>query len=106
MDRFDVLAWLKNPPPELLMFYATMESEESADDHSTETSAPNQSPRNIHHSGEQDLGPNHEGAPNWQSQKRLRKEHEATFELIFSSTDRPSVSFFRIHLTHGRYLEL
>ncbi|CAM6109151.1 unnamed protein product [Calypogeia fissa] len=96
MDRFDVLAWLKNPPPQLLMYVATMENEESTDE------LPEDRPAMSNSARKQDAETGPEGRQSWSSQKRLRKEHEATFERVFRNTDRPSNAIIQnlVELTH------
>lgn len=92
MDRTDVLFFLKDPPPELLLMSASFEEEPANND------VPSRKPpkvvtpeRNIvSKPATTEGGP--PGPKSWHNNKRLRKEHVATFERVYRQTRRPSVS--------------
>ena len=97
MDRTDVLFFLKNPPPELLLMSASFE-EEAANNDVPSRSKP---PKVVTPERNQVLKPaTTEGGPpgpkSWHSNKRLRKEHVATFERVYRQTHRPSVSLLAV----------
>ncbi|KAL2653325.1 hypothetical protein R1flu_021453 [Riccia fluitans] len=107
MDRADVLAWLKNPPPELVMLGASMELGDESEDSdegdadvgaaSLRTSSKDSGLSTKQNPGRQELAP-----VTWHNQKRLRKEHVATFERVFRRTRRPTNAMIQnlVELTH------
>ncbi|BFI23320.1 protein MpHD9 [Marchantia polymorpha subsp. ruderalis] len=107
MDRSDVLAWLKNPPPELLMLGATMGLEEDSKDadqvNEESEDAASRTPAKISTSTNKQIPESQGFAPEtWYNQKRLKKEHVATFERVFRRTKRPTNAMIQnlVELTH------
>ncbi|KAG6549147.1 hypothetical protein Mapa_009373 [Marchantia paleacea] len=107
MDRSDVLAWLKNPPPELLMLGATMGLEEDSQDadqvDEESEDAVSRTPTKISSSTNKQISESKGFAPEtWYNQKRLKKEHVATFERVFRRTKRPTNAMIQnlVELTH------
>ncbi|KAL3685084.1 hypothetical protein R1sor_003106 [Riccia sorocarpa] len=107
MDRSDVLAWLKNPPPELLMVGASMGLEDDSgdpeeEDANAEVAATVSSSKDSGSSAKQNAGSQGLAPVTWHSQKRLRKEHLATFERVFRRTRRPTNAMIQnlVELTH------
>lgn len=101
MDRADVLSFLRNPPPELLLMSASLDeesAERTASSKLAEASGRMKPSKVVTpEKREPELKPATAGGPqgpkSWHSNKRLRKEHIATFERVYRQSQRPSVSF-------------
>jgi hypothetical protein len=96
MDRSDVLSFLKDPPPELLLMSVQFanEAEEAAASEEVEAKV-EKAPRTATSRKQPVPSPTPSGGPqsprNWHGNKRLKKEHVATFERVYRQTNRPSV---------------
>jgi hypothetical protein len=111
MDRSDVLAFLRDPPLDLLVMSASLEDSDSSDDEDESAQITNSRlaeltrTRRLAPTGLPDKripklmkqatlapGGGARGPQSWQGNKRLRKEHIATFERVYRQSKRPSVS--------------
>ncbi|KAG0601891.1 hypothetical protein M758_11G146000 [Ceratodon purpureus] len=110
MDRSDVLSFLKDPPPELMLMTAQWDLEDEAAaaipeidfkvnvvDKAPMTGTPRRQPMSP---------PTPSGGPqaprSWHGNKRLKKEHIATFERVYRQSTRPSNAMIEnlVNLTH------
>lgn len=111
MDRSDVLSFLRDPPLDLLVMSASLEDSDSSDDEDESAQITNSRlaeltrTRKLAPTGLPDKripklmkqatlapGGGAGGPQSWQRNKRLRKEHIATFERVYRQSKRPSVS--------------
>jgi hypothetical protein len=102
MDRADVLSFLKDPPPELVLMTAQWdrEDEEAAAIPQAEfefkVDVVSEAPTTAT-ARKQPVSPppTPSGGPQvprrWHGNKRLKKEHIATFERVYRQSSRPSV---------------
>ena len=103
MDRADVLSFLKDPPPELLLMSAEFDREDEEEAKIPEVQVDfkvdviKQAPTTASVRKQPMPPPTTYGGPqaprNWHGNKRLKKEHIATFERVFRQSSRPSVIF-------------
>lgn len=96
MDRADVLSFLRNPPPELLLMSDELENEVAEASERAEAKV-EKAPKVAAASRKQPAPPlNPSGGPqsprSWHGSKRLKKEHIATFERVYRNSTRPSVN--------------
>lgn len=102
MERSDVLSFLKDPPPELLLMSAEFqrEDEEAAKipevQFDFKVDVVSEAPRTASARKQPMAPPMPSGGPqvprNWHGNKRLKKEHLATFERVYRQSNRPSVT--------------
>lgn len=106
MDRADVLSFLRNPPPELLLMSDELENEVAEASERAEAKV-EKAPKVAAASRKQPAPPlNPSGGPqsprSWHGSKRLKKEHIATFERVYRNSTRPSNAMIEnlVNLTH------
>ncbi|KAH8956274.1 hypothetical protein BDL97_07G031700 [Sphagnum fallax] len=121
MDRSDVLSFLRDPPLDLLVMSASLEDSDSSDDEDESAQITNSRlaeltrTRRLAPTGLPDKripklmkqatlapGGGAGGPQSWQRNKRLRKEHIATFERVYRQSKRPSNAMIEnlVMLTH------
>lgn len=110
MDRSDVLSFLKDPPPELLLMTAQWDSEDEAAaaaaipevEYDFKVDVVDKAPRTATARKQPTSPPTPSGGPqaprSWHGNKRLKKEHIATFERVFRQSSRPSVIISTRHV--------
>lgn len=108
MNRSDVLSFLRDPPPDLLLMSAQLEEEDEAAAVATkkvETKV-EKAPQTAPSRKQSVPPPTTSGGPqnprSWHGNKRLKKEHVATFERVYRQTNRPSNTMIEnlVNLTH------
>lgn len=97
MDRSDVLSFLRDPPPELLLMSAQLEEEDEAAAAAPKKveakveKAPRTAPSRKQSAPPSTPSGGPQNPRSWHGNKRLKKEHVATFERVYRQTNRPSV---------------